>query len=159
MDQGTQRQPGWYIDPQERTLRRWWDGGQWGDNWAAVDPNEKLTSLAPQQVRGRLLQDLANRGAQVTGQTDDTILGVVHHRTGPNALVVLLLLLFLIVPGVLYLLFGGRNETLSFSISITETGDGTAVVPSGAGAAFRLVSEIVKALPDAGSHLPRKHSA
>ncbi len=48
--------PGWYVDPGDPTMLRWWDGRQWTDNWQLVpQPKKKSRAITPLLVVGGVL--------------------------------------------------------------------------------------------------------
>ncbi|WP_042376424.1 DUF2510 domain-containing protein [Gordonia alkanivorans] len=48
--------PGWYVDPGDPTMLRWWDGRQWTDNWQLVpQPKKRSGATTPLLIIGGLL--------------------------------------------------------------------------------------------------------
>lgn len=43
--------PGWYVDPDNHQMLRWWDGAQWTAYRAAVPDNPVGTTVAPQKAK------------------------------------------------------------------------------------------------------------
>ena len=69
------------------------------------------------------------------GHTDRSATFVYKRR--PSVLLALFLLLFFLVPGILYLIFGGKNQTVQVSVLPGQSGDNVVQVASSGGVARR----------------------
>jgi len=107
----------------------------------------RLTSLAPAQASGSLVQTLTALGAQITTKTDDAVTGVVTVQENPNVLLVLVLLIFCVLPGIVSLVIARRTVTFPFSIQLAPEGNGCRASVVGQGAGLRTAQQAVASLP------------
>lgn len=71
------------------------------------------------EVRAKVVQIMTAKGGTLTAQTDDMIAAAFPGR--PNILLVLILLVFGIVPGVIYWLVAKRTKSLLVQLAETDT--------------------------------------
>jgi hypothetical protein len=111
----------------------------------------RATSLAPAQASASLVQTLTALGAQVTTRTGDAVTGVVTEQQNPNMFLVIVLLIFCVLPGIVYLVIARRTVTFPFSIQLAPEGAGSRASVVGQGAGLRVAQQAVATLPVAPS--------
>lgn len=107
----------------------------------------RLTPLSPSEATASLVQTLTALGAQVTTRTDNSVTGVVTVQQNPNILLVILLLIFCVLPGIVYLVIARRTVTFPFSIQLVTEETGTRVTFVGQDAGLRVAGQAVHTLP------------
>lgn len=90
---------------------------------------------------------LTGGGAKVHNASSSAITGEVETKKGPSCLVTLILLLIMILPGILYMIWGGSKITESFSITLAETERGTVATASGQGRGLKAAEYAISKLP------------
>ena len=95
--------------------------------------SQTVTQLTPEQAVAKMVPLLTNGGAKVHSATPSSITGEVVTKQSASCLVTLILLLLMILPGILYLIWGGKTITEPFSITLTEGPDGTTLIAAGQG--------------------------
>lgn len=105
------------------------------------------TSLPPARASTALAQALTSRGAQVTTRTENMITGLVRVTKRPSTLVAFVLAIFFVLPAIIYLVVGRKDDTFPFSIAIESEGTGSRVVLSGKGEGLRVARTAAKKLP------------
>lgn len=114
----------------------------------AVAESSGLTSLEPSAVLRSAAAFIMSQGKwEIAYQTEDTL--VMRHRSGPSPVLGFLLILFAILPGIIYWAFAKGVES-TLSLGVTPIGSGCRVDMSWANADWRLLaSKFLETLPEA----------
>lgn len=91
------------------------------------------TELSPEAAVAQMVPLLTNGGATVNSATPSALTGEVVTRKGPDAFIAIVLLLLLLIPGVLYILFGSKTIAEPFSITLVPGPGGTTLTAAGQG--------------------------
>lgn len=95
--------------------------------------SERVVHLSPEQAVAQMVPLLTNGGAKVHNATPQSITGEVVTKRAPSCLVTLILLCIMILPGVLYMIWGGSTVVEPFSITLVPGEGGTTLLAAGQG--------------------------
>lgn len=109
-------QPGWYPDPEGRTVRRYFDGIDWTDHWEPL-PVEQRTAILQAELVKR-----AGPGVTVTAQSATTARLV--YRQG-NAVAVHLILALLTCGAwlLVWLVIAASTNDKALTLSVDQYGE------------------------------------
>jgi Short C-terminal domain len=79
-----------------------------------------LVGLTPQEALDRAVAYMTQEGASVTGRTENSVTFTYHK--GPNAIYLIILLLFLLLPGILYWMVASRDTNFTITATSAEGG-------------------------------------
>lgn len=95
------------------------------EGWQGMgDPEERelgrLVGLAPKNALDRAVAYMTREGASVTGRTENSV--TFSYHKGPNGFIVLFLLLFFILPAILYWMAASRDTNFTITASPAKGG-------------------------------------
>lgn len=108
-----------------------------------------VTQLPPDEAVARMVSALTSGGAMISSATSSGIIGSVETKRSASCLVTLLLLLIMILPGILYMIWGGKTIVDPFSITLVPGPGGTVVTAAGQGRGAKAADYAVSQLPTA----------
>ena len=98
-----------------------------------MSKSEVTTALTPEEAVAKMVPLLTNGGAKVLAATSTAVTGEVVTKKSASCLVTLILLLLMILPGILYMIWGGKTISEPFSITLAAGPSGTVVTAAGQG--------------------------
>ena len=107
----------------------------------------RQTTLGLAETRDRLAYLLPMAGITVTGVSDTNIQGSAKIRNETNVALLVVLLLFCIVGGVIYLIVQQRGQQTPVAITLSPIPTGTLITMAGSQAAWNLMSGPLSQLP------------
>jgi hypothetical protein len=106
------------------------------------------TDLEPAEAVQFLIGRLTTIGANITATSGNTITGNVTKKELANPIIGFLLLLLMILPGLLWFMFGGRTKIDPFSISLAPRVEGGSWLSyNGTGRGLKAARRAVAQLP------------
>jgi len=113
------------------------------------------TTLPASQIMRQAIQEIgAERKWTATGHSQDFANFSINRRA--SCLVAILLAFFWIIPGVLYMLLGGKTQTLSLNIFPEPDGTNTVQASSSGGEAKRRGRRFLRGLPQQPALTPQE---
>lgn len=107
--------------------------GQGRSTLVAMAKSQVVTQLAPDEAVARLVPQLTKSGATIHSSSSQAITGEVVWKKRPSMVIAIVLLLLIILPGILYLIFGSKTIHDPFSITLSPAEGGTTVTAAGQG--------------------------
>jgi hypothetical protein len=98
-----------------------------------ISDSQVLTPLTPDEAVARMVPLLTAGGAKVHAATSAAITGEVVTKVSASCLVAFVLLLIMILPGILYMIWGGKTISEPYSITLLPGPGGTTVTAAGQG--------------------------
>lgn len=105
------------------------------------------TTLSPSDAVALMVPALSSGGARIISASPATITGEVETKKPASCLVAVILLLIMILPGILYMIWGGKTIVEPFSITLTSGPDGTTAVAAGQGRGLKAAEYAISLLP------------
>ena len=113
----------------------------------AVGPNDRYTSLSPDEVHNRLGQMLQMQGWSVTSSAPGRFDVSMSIPGSANTLLGVVLILICLVPGIIYFIVKGRPTLLKASITFVPSDTGTRLAVHGSPEALERLGPVMVMLP------------
>lgn len=110
-------------------------------------PNDRLTSLPPNVAEERLAFQLAAVGFQPTHVSQGRLDAVLVIKKQPNVIVLILLLLFWLIPGIIYAIVASGTKTHRVTLYFSPNGSGTRISVQADPVGFQALAPALTQLP------------
>jgi len=108
---------------------------------------DRLTSVSPNEAQERIFYQLTAMGLRPQRVTRDRIDFVLVTKKQPNTIVLVVLLLFWIIPGILYWMTASGSKKHGATLYFIPNGSGTRVSMQGDQQAFQALAPALVQLP------------
>lgn len=108
---------------------------------------ERATSLSPRDAQERVCQVLAMSGYAPTQVAQGQVTTTVTIKPEPNGILLVVLIIFCLLPGIIYWYVASRPVHHQVTIFLTPNGAGTQILVQGHPDALAMIGPIVDRLP------------
>ena len=110
-------------------------------------PTDRITSLPPQEAQNRVYQMLAMAGISSLSTEPGRIRGKLDVKGELNMVLFVVLLLFWIIPGLIYWMSKSKAKRVPVDLLFIPNGSGTRIVVKASGPALDRIGPVLAQLP------------